>query len=104
MVLRESTPPVRRRIQVPAAMPLNRLHRTLQVAMGWTDAHLHELAIAGRRDREAHDEDDSPAIGSARTGTLRHAAPGDRGQLRHPAGYGDCWDRELTIEQTVAAA
>jgi hypothetical protein len=102
IVLRESQPPVWRRIQVPAAMPLNRLHRTLQVAMGWTDAHLHEFAIAGRRYREPHDEDDSPDIVNERTVTLRHVAPGERGQFSYLYDFGDGWEHEVLIERIMA--
>lgn len=36
-------PPVRRRIRVDGNITLRKLHRTLQAAFGWTDAHLHEF-------------------------------------------------------------
>ena len=38
-------PLIWRRIQVPAAITLPRLHRVLQVVMGWTDSHLHSFRI-----------------------------------------------------------
>jgi len=36
-------PPIWRRLQVPAAANLNWLHAVLQVAMGWTNSHLHQF-------------------------------------------------------------
>lgn len=49
ITLTEIEPPIWRRIQVPGALTLDRLHRVLQGVMGWTGAHLHEFVIDGRR-------------------------------------------------------
>lgn len=38
-----------RRLEVPAAITLPKLHRVIQVAMGWEDYHLHEFQIDRRR-------------------------------------------------------
>jgi hypothetical protein len=38
-------PPVWRRLRVPAAIRLSKLHRAIQTAMGWQDYHLHEFRI-----------------------------------------------------------
>ena len=40
VTLDEVAPPVLRRIEVPLAIRLDRLHSALQAAMGWTDSHL----------------------------------------------------------------
>ena len=40
--LREVRPAVLRRVQVPGELSLAGLHAVVQVAMGWTDSHLHE--------------------------------------------------------------
>jgi len=42
-------PPVWRRLQVPEATTLLRLHEVLQAAFGWWDCHLHEFEIHGVR-------------------------------------------------------
>ena len=42
VTLREVTPGVQRVIDVPAAITLDELHEVLQVALGWTDSHLHQ--------------------------------------------------------------
>ena len=42
VTLREVTPVVQRVIDVPAAITLDELHEVLQVALGWTDSHLHQ--------------------------------------------------------------
>jgi pRiA4b ORF-3-like protein len=46
VTLREVTPAVLRVVDVPASCTLSELHDLLQVAMGWTDSHLHQF-LAG---------------------------------------------------------
>lgn len=41
--MREVVPQVERVIDVPAAITLDELHEVLQVAIGWTDSHLHQF-------------------------------------------------------------
>jgi hypothetical protein len=49
IVLVEVSPPVRRRVQVSGEIDLAVVHEVVQSAMGWTNSHLHEFEIAGRR-------------------------------------------------------
>ena len=43
ITLDDVKPPVRRRVEVPLAIRLDRLHLVLQAAMGWTNSHLYEI-------------------------------------------------------------
>ncbi|HET7475914.1 MAG TPA: plasmid pRiA4b ORF-3 family protein [Dermatophilaceae bacterium] len=43
VTMREVEPQVERVIDVPAAITLDELHQVLQVAIGWTDSHLHQF-------------------------------------------------------------
>lgn len=42
-------PPIWRRLEVPAWVTLAKLHDLLQVALGWTDSHLHVFEIGDER-------------------------------------------------------
>lgn len=42
-------PPIWRRVQVPGNTTLDRLHKVIQLCMGWTDSHMHEFLIDGDR-------------------------------------------------------
>jgi len=47
VTLKNSKPPIWRRIQVNSDINLYRLHQHLQVMMGWTDSHLHQFIVHG---------------------------------------------------------
>ena len=49
VTLREVTPAVLRVVDVPASCTLSELHDLLQVAMGWTDSHLHQFIVGDAR-------------------------------------------------------
>ena len=41
VTLQYSKPPIWRRLEVPGNTSLAKLHDIIQLAMGWTDSHLH---------------------------------------------------------------
>jgi hypothetical protein len=92
-------PPVWRRVLVPAAVRLDRLHEVIQAAMGWQNAHLHAF-IAGQTyygvpDPELRYRDE-------RTTRLNDLVkPGDR--LLYTYDFGDDWEHEITIEEATVA-
>jgi hypothetical protein len=45
VVLNETKPIIWRRLQVPGNANLGWLHAVLQVAMGWTNSHLHQIMV-----------------------------------------------------------
>lgn len=55
IALRGLSPPVWRRLLIPEHVTLARLHEVIQAAMGWTDDHLHQFIIRGRRYGESRE-------------------------------------------------
>jgi hypothetical protein len=45
ITLHGSKPPIWRRLQVPSSTSLAKLHDMLQIAMGWTNSHLHQFIV-----------------------------------------------------------
>src|SRR3974390_1120526 len=43
ITLKWSKPPIWRRVVVRSDTPLARLHNIIQIAMGWTNSHLHQF-------------------------------------------------------------
>src|SRR5689334_17578535 len=56
VTLREVAPRVLRVIDVPASSTLPELHEQLQVAVGWTDSHLHQFDACGIHYGVPHEE------------------------------------------------
>ena len=52
-----TSPPIWRRLLVPANITLAQLHDVLQTAMGWEDGHMHEFSVGQRRIGRPNPED-----------------------------------------------
>jgi hypothetical protein len=65
-----TSPPIWRRLLVPANMTLAQLHDVLQTVMGWEDGHTHEFSVGERRIGRPNPEHrlmGMPAVESERT-------------------------------------
>src|SRR5512138_804506 len=58
VVLLGSKPPIWRRLHVPGNANLGWLHAVLQVAMGWTNSHLHHFLTADARYSNLRDNEE----------------------------------------------
>jgi hypothetical protein len=100
--LQHLKPAIWRRLLVPAAITLARLHKVLQIAMGWTDSHLHEFEIAGTRyGIPDPDWPDSPPVTPESRVTLAQAiAPGVE-QFAYLYDFGDDWAHTVRVEAVL---
>ncbi|MGH4022856.1 MAG: plasmid pRiA4b ORF-3 family protein [Pseudonocardiaceae bacterium] len=94
-------PPVWRRLLVSGHTRLDRLHRTVQAAMGWQDHHLHEFATEthryGHPDLELELRDE-------RRVALADLVRGEGTQIGYTYDFGDDWEHEILVEEVLAAA
>ena len=103
VTLDDVEPKVLRRIEVPADIKLDRLHLTLQAALGWTNSHLYEIRA---RDTgwglPSPDWPDGPL--DARKAKLIDVLE-DAGTktLRYLYDYGDGWEHTIKVERMAAA-
>jgi hypothetical protein len=95
-----SKPPVWRRLLVPAEIRLDHLHAVIQVAMGWSDYHMHVFST----DAGEYGVLD-PELGflDERRTTLSRllSEPGDR--IRYTYDFGDDWEHEIMLEKVIGA-
>jgi len=102
VTLRGSRPPIWRRLQVDADVTLAQLHQILQVAMGWTDSHLHQFRrgpiLYGQPDREfgMHRENE-------RRVRLREVLRRPKDRMIYEYDFGDGWEHEIVLEASDSA-
>jgi Plasmid pRiA4b ORF-3-like protein len=103
ITLDDVKPVVLRRVEVPFDIRLDRLHLTIQAAMGWTNSHLYEIRTGGvgwsTPDPDAGWGGDFMDARKARLGDILH----DVGTktLKYLYDFGDGWEHTIKIERLV---
>ena len=102
VMLDDVAPKVLRRIEVPADIKFDRLHLTLQAALGWTNSHLFEIRV---RDvgwgLPSPDWPDGPL--DARKAKVIDVLEETRIKtLRYLYDYGDGWEHTIKVERLTA--
>jgi hypothetical protein len=90
--LRDTRPPIWRRLEVPADLTLYGLHEVLLIAFGWDGSHSHgfETGRSGRRDgRSAEYRGLDQIVGS----------PGDK--LHYTYDFHDNWRHVIVVEKVL---
>lgn len=106
VVLIGSQPPIWRMLQVPGDANLGWLHAVLQVALGWTNSHLHhfltgEARYSDPRQFEGEGFDDEPDRDEAGV-TLAEIAPEEGTRFQYEYDFGDSWEYEITVAKILA--
>jgi hypothetical protein len=91
-----------RRLLVRGDATLADLHETLQVALGWTDAHLHRFRIHGRE--FAVGRDGAFLFDDARRVRLTRFAFRVRERFLYEYDFTDGWQHEVRVEAIVPLA
>lgn len=95
VTLLDVSPPIWRRLVVPADVTLDRLSGLLQAAMGWHGGHLHEWVAAGTTYGEPR-----PGVSDERTAQLAGVLTGtDR--LAYLYDLGDSWRHEVVVDDVL---
>ncbi|MEV7422801.1 MULTISPECIES: plasmid pRiA4b ORF-3 family protein [unclassified Streptomyces] len=95
--LRDSRPPVWRRLEVPSAVTLQQLHHIVQAAFGWEDAHMWVFRTPKDRCRYRPSRRE-PAILSPTAKRLDQIAPLPDDRLHYLYDFGDGWEHSLLVE------
>ena len=105
ITLKETAPPIWRRIQVPEDLNLLQLHLILQLTMGWANAHLHEFTIQGQRYGTLFEDGWEPEdIDLEEEYTLGEVLP-PRGEIFHYLyDFGDGWNHKIEVEEILSPA
>ena len=103
ITLEAISPPIWRRVHVPATLRLDGLHRVVQAAMGWTNSHIHEFRFRDRTFSDpAFDEDGGLEIDDEYEVALASLVTRARGQkFRYRYDFGDNWRHEILVEKAL---
>ncbi len=104
VTLLDTKPPIWRRLLVPAGLTLEALHDALQVAMGWTDSHLHEFRVGRKRFGVPDPEDqlmDLPPVSDERKAHLFMVLGKARAKAIYTYDFGDNWEHAIVVEKVL---
>ena len=93
-------PPIWRIIHVPGHYTLYALHRTLQIAMGWEEGHLHDFQIGDIRCSTPYEDAENLNDIRGDSVTLGQAA-GISNRFEYRYDFGDGWRHEILIQKIV---
>jgi len=103
VTLKHIRPAIWRRLQVLGDTSLGELHRVIQVAMGWSDSHLH-LFRMGKTEYSQPDPED-PFWGrnavDERSVALAEVAPCEGSRLLYLYDFGDDWEHDIRVEKIL---
>jgi hypothetical protein len=100
--LKDSKPLIWRRIQIEDCT-LDKLHEHIQTAMGWTNSHLHQFEIIGKRYGDPmllEETFDEMGYEDSTKSAISEIVPKDGKQFRFSYEYdfGDSWEHEILFE------
>lgn len=93
-------PPVWRRVLVPGAFSLDRVHRVIQAAMGWQNYHMHVFRVG----ELGYGPDPEGMLGHLEEAQVRLADVAGVGErIGYEYDFGDSWEHELLVEACTKA-
>ncbi len=105
VTLCEFEPEIWRRLVVPGNATFGWLHAVIQVAMGWTNSHLHQFPVGeqviSNSTFELDDLVGSPRVLDEDLVTLMEIAPQKGILLPYEYDFGDSWDHLITVEDIL---
>lgn len=102
VTLADSKPPIWRRLLVPENVTLYELHAILQIAMGWTNSHLHMFRI----DEQIYGDPEDDEYGDLGTKDetryrLNKVAGREGMKFHYEYDFGDSWEHTLLVEKIL---
>ncbi|MDS3862234.1 plasmid pRiA4b ORF-3 family protein [Thermosynechococcaceae cyanobacterium BACA0444] len=120
ITIRDSKPPIWRRVQVKSSITLPKLHQLIQAIMAWEDYHLHHFMVGDRRSRDgghiyfyqppALFDDDFLKDDELNTFLdegkfkLNQLLKAEKETIIYEYDFGDSWEHLITLEKILPPA
>lgn len=102
VTLKDLRPPIWRRIEVRNDISLAKLHRILQIVMGWYNCHLHMFTVRGTDFGDPEDDETGElGVRSERRVKLSQIIMGERDRFAYMYDFGDGWEHEILVEKIL---
>jgi hypothetical protein len=102
VTLKNTKPPIWRRLLVRSDSTLGDLHAIIQAAMGWWDYHLHQFIVGETYYGQPHpDYDDYLEMLDEEYVTLGQVAPREGAKFDYEYDFGDGWEHRVLVEKIV---
>src|SRR6266404_1175555 len=99
--LLEIEPEIWRQLCVPGGVSLDRLHKLFQVAMGWTNSHLHQFRVGEIRYGVSDPDFDQEDVRDERNVRLCEVAPTTNDSFVYEYDLGDHWEHRVVVEKIL---
>jgi hypothetical protein len=105
--LKNSTPPIWRRVLVKSSISFYELHYTIQIAMGWGNYHLFEFKIGDYRIGITDEDFDDPESGTSKIIDSKEItldeviSKGEFKNFSYEYDFGDGWIHSIVVEKTM---
>ena len=103
ITLKDLAPPLWRRVQVSNRMTLGDLHSVIQLAMGWSNSHMHQFKVGKTYYGSSYPDDFD---GTTETKNEEQITVGEvlakpKAKLTYEYDFGDSWEHEVVLEKTL---
>jgi Plasmid pRiA4b ORF-3-like protein len=103
MSLHGAKPPVWRRIEIPSAMRLNRVHEVMQAAFDWHGYHLHVFETAGGEFGPPDSDDGWVERKDETTAALAQVAAAEKAKFVYSYDFRADWRLDIVVEKIAPA-
>ena len=100
ITLKDSHLPIWRRILVKNNINLARLHRVIQIVMGWADYHLHHFKINDQYYGVPDPEWENDTL-NEKEFSLNQLVKTEKKRFSYLYDFGDNWDHEILVEKIL---
>ena len=97
VTLNDIEPLIWRRLLIPSSMKLDALHATLQLALGWTDSHLHQFELSGKRYGILDPDFDDETVDESGI-RIEKILKREKQSLLYEYDFGDGWEHKVELE------
>lgn len=102
ITLRDTRPPIWRRLRVRSDVTLFKFHSILQFVMGWMDGHMHQFVANGKAYGRADPE--FPESENEQKILLGEVLRKAKDVLVYEYDFGDGWEHTVVLEQVLEVA